>query len=82
MSRLLLSKVNTFQNLATTKVVLVAKNGAKAAAPMIDLAADDHSHHDAIDLPNRFTPSTSSSFNCLLTGGSLRVANSFTSKYF
>lgn len=80
MSRILLNRIGSFQNVATTNVVAASR--ANKFIPMIELA-EDHDHHDdhaQIALPNGFKPSTSNSFNHLLAGGSLRVTNSFTSK--
>lgn len=74
-----LSRLSSFNNSATTYVVLAASNKL-TAKPMIPLsAADDHHHEVHISLPNHFKPSSSTSLGKLLARGSLSVTNSFTS---
>lgn len=80
MSRLLLSRINLFPNVATTNLTGAA--AAKRTLPMLDLPAggDDHHHddHHGMALPNKFQPSSSTALNSLLSGGNLKVVNSFT----
>lgn len=80
MSCLSLSRISTFNNKATTFVVLSAANKL-TAKPMIPLHADDHHHDDAhMALPNKPKTSTPATMSKLLLGGNLRVTNAFTSK--
>jgi hypothetical protein len=79
MSRLALTRLNSFQNSATTNVVAAATSSFRAK-PMIDLADDhDHHHEPTIALPNKFKPSTSHAFSGLLSSGNLRVTTNFNS---
>jgi len=71
-----LSRLSSFNNSATSYVVLAAANKLKAK-PAIALP-DDHDHDEHIALPNSFKPSTSSSLGKLLIGGNLKVASSFS----
>lgn len=77
MSSLALSRI-AFPNVATNYVVLAAANRLKPK-PMIDLADDSHHHHDEkIALPNKFQPSTTSSFGRVLLRGDFKATNAFT----
>ena len=82
MSSLAFSRLSSFNNTATTFVVLASANKL-VSKPMIPLPADDHHHHDEhISLPNSLRPSTSYGLRKLLTCGNLKVTNSFTSIRF
>ena len=82
MSLLALNRLASFNNTASTWVVLSAANKLKAK-PMIAMHGD-HGHHDDhhMALPNKPSTITLKSLNNLRVGGNLKVTNAFTSKHF
>jgi len=76
-----LSRLNAFNNTATTTVVLAAANRL-TQKPMIPIK-DDHQHHDHhMSLPNSIKSTTTESLSKLLIRGNLKVSNPFTSTRF
>jgi len=78
MSRILLNKIQPFQNLAITNIIAVKKSSFNQKISQFMIQLDDGHHDSKMSTPNKIQYSTTQSLNKLVFGGNLKVVNSFS----